>query len=258
MPILALPGGDTGLAGGDLPVATEEDVLAEFPVPIKRIAVAPVRDTFVSGWTAGFLTYQVISESAAAQTDPMRATGEYLRSFAEEHSVIPLTGESEESVRSRIYAAPQIVTPDAIVAGIQSIISPHSDGVVHLSELELDGWFVHAGDAVWDSFVGADPDYPDRYYTETPYLLPGGAVPSHGYPRSLLIRIPSLDANDETITYILDSDAGVFALDVDDENAMYVFADPQLAEDLYRAVIAYVESVKGQGISWALVIDPTL
>ena len=260
MPNLPLPTGESNLTGGDVPVSSEEDVLAEFPRKIRTASVAPVRDGIVAGFTEGFKAYQNIAARAAAQCDPMRATGDCLKSFAEERQVIPGRNESEESVRARLFLAPQCVTPEAIRSGVNKLLESYTDKQCTVSELDLDGWFVHDGTAVWDSFIGADPEYPDRYYEDLPYRKPGGAVPSWRYPRSFLMRIPPLEANNSNIAYVLDSNAGIF---VGDDTgaagvAWFAFENPKTAEELYSTIVGLVSTVKGQGISWSLVVDPTL
>jgi len=232
MPELPLPTGETWIGGGDLPVSEPNDVLKEFPSTHRRPKTAPVRDAFVEGFTEGFKEYQNQAAYAAAQTDPMRATGIYLASFAEEHTVVPRVGESEESVRSRLFRAPQIISYIAIVDGVNEIIAPYTFSKATLAELELDGWFIHdgtnseGGEPVWDSFVGAPPEYPDRHplplINPNPQLSVPGAVPSRGYPRSFVLYVPEL--------FIANADA------------------------IYSQIIGFVESVKGQGISWSMVI----
>lgn len=217
MPLLPIPVGGTNIAGGDLPVSDAEDVIKEFPKPHRRPAVAPVRDAFCEGWAEGFITYQDAAAYAAAQSDLLRATGDYLKSFSDEHSIVPLPGESEASVRARMFVAPNIVTVGVIIDGINAIIASLT---CTMSELELDGVFINDGtSSAWDSFVGTNPNYDDRYYADIPERIPGGYIPSRGYPRSFFIRIPTGPSDD------------------------------QLAR-----VVAFVESVKGQGISWSLVV----
>lgn len=222
MPLLPLPPGDTPLNGGDLPVSESSEVLKEFSSIHRRPETAPVRDALVDGFTEGFLEYQRASSYAAAQSNPMLATGEYLLSFADEREVVPGVDESEESIRNRLFQAPSIVTPDAIVDGINAILAPYTSETATWCELELDGVFVHDGTSVWDSFVGTDPNYPDRYYADQTDLTPSGYVPSSGYPRSFVIRIPELVA--------------------------------LTADETYRQIIGFVESIKGQGISWTLTV----
>jgi|SRR6185369_14890328 len=260
MPLLPLPEGDSHLIGGDVPVNTAEDVLVEFSRPHRNPAAAPVRDAFAAAFAEGFKKYQNIASRATAQTNPLTATGDYLKAFAEERGIVPKFEETEESLRERLFSAPAIVTPQAIVDQINEILAPYSNGTCRIAEIEMDGWFVHDGTATWDSFVGASPEYPDRYYDYLPDLDPGGAIPSWGYLRSFLIRIPPLEQNDETISYVLnDSDDGLF---VDNGTSLYpsffLFTNPQLSEDLYNQIIGLVDNIKGQGMTYTLLVDPSL
>ncbi len=247
MPFLPLP--ETTTLGGDLPVSSADDVAVEFSVPQKNPAVAPVRDAIAASFAEGFIRYQNAAERAAAQSDPLRATGNYLKGYAEEHQVVPGVGESETSLRARLFASPSIVTPDAIEAAINEVIAPLT---CKISELDLDGWFIHSddSDSVWESYVGAPPDYPDRYYDELPSTQLSGAVPSNNLPRSFHVRIPALQAQDEVYDYIGDT-----YFIGDDLN---IYQGQATSEDKYNTIIARVEKIKGQGMSWSLVVDPEL
>jgi hypothetical protein len=248
MPSLPLPAGPITISGGDLPVSDASDVLAEFPEPMRRPDVAPVRDAFCEAYADGFIAYQSAAETAAALCDPLRATGDYLLDKASEYSVFPSVGESEPSLRSRIWATPTIVTPAAIEGVINAIIAPRT---CRVSEPELDGWFVHdaAVDSAWESYVGAEPDYPDRDYDVFPGTMPGGAVPSNGLPRTFRVRIPVLDASDTNFAFIGEMFVGA---------GCFIFQDPQTANELYNAIVGQVQAIKGQGIAWSLIVDPSL
>ena len=224
------------------------DVVQEFGQPQKNPETAPVRDAIAAAYAEGFNKYEEAAEYAAAQSDPLRATGIYLKGYAEEHGIIPGVGETEESVRARLFASPSIVTPDAIETAINEIIAPLE---CKISELDLDGWFIHAeGPSVWESFVGAEPNYPDRYYDDQPGLRVGGCVPSNNLPRSFHVRIPALNAQDEVFDYIGD---GWFV--GDDLN---IYQEQSLSTDKYNRIIATVETKKGQGMSWSMVVEPSL
>jgi len=260
MPFLPLPSETT--LGTDLPVSSVEDVLIEFGVPQKTAEIAPVRDAIAEAFADGFIEYQNASERAAAQSDPLRATGNYLKAYAAEHEVVPFPGESESSLRARLFDSPTIVTPDAIEAVINEVIAPLE---CKISELDMDGWFIHAaGDgAVWDSFVGTEPNYPDRYYDDQPSLRVGGCVPSNNLPRSFHVRIPSLNAQDESYDYIgtvdtVLSDGSISTTGWFIGDDLNIYRDQATSVDKYNTIIARVEKIKGQGISWSMVIDPTL
>jgi len=257
MPFLPLPSSTT--LGSEIPVTSAADVLIEFPAPQKSPETAPNRDAVAAAFAEGFIAYQNAAERAAAQSDPLRATGNYLKGYAEEHQVVPGQGETETSLRARLFASPFIVTPEAIEATINEVIAPLT---CKISELDLDGWFIHAsypgdvGDqAVWDSFVGTEPNYPDRYYDDQPSLRVGGCVPSNNLPRSFHVRIPALQAQDEAYDYIGDT---YFIGDIVGNGGVNIYQGQATSEDKYNTIIARVEKIKGQGISWSMVIDPTL
>lgn len=261
MPNLPLPTGEVDLAGGDLPVSSEEDTLAEFPRPIRNPESAPVRDAFIAAWTEGFLKYQSVASYAAAQRDPLRATGNYLLSFADEREIVPKPGESEEELRGRLFKAPSIVTPQAIVDGINEILAPVTDETCRLLELDLDGVFSRAvADAtsasLWQSFSGAGPNYPDRYYAENPAYAPRGAYPSRGLPRSFHIQVPRFSTTEDDFPFVfaVNRSSGPFALSTNLPGAFFVFQDPQAADAIYSRIVAFVERIKGQGISWSLTV----
>jgi len=246
MPNLPLPP-ETTIAGGDLPVSDETEVLAEFPTSHKIVEVAPVRDAFAKAYAAGFVEYQSSAEQTAAQNDPLRATGIYLKSYAQEKKVVPRPGESEESVRARLFTAPDIVTPDNIERAINDTIAPYT---CELYELELDGMFVlseaSAPTASWfGSYIGAPADYPDRPWG---WVLPT-ATPSNGLPRSFHVRLPALAASDNFIPFVGDEAGPFVGADA------YVFTDPRNAEELIETVVSRVQAIKGQGISWSLTGD---
>ncbi len=265
MPTLPLPLGDTDLGGGDLPVTTGADVLAEFPQPQRNAEVAPVRDAFCETFALGFLEYQNAAAQAAAQIDMLRATGLHLRAIAEARTVAVGRSDDDETLRARILATPEIVTPEAIYAAINEVLAPRTDKTCQVSELNLDGYFVHAGTSVWDSFIGSEPNYPDRYYEDVPESLPGGAVPSSGRPRSFAIRVPSLAGSNNLFTYA-SSNPETFAGDGSDTAGSetsgalgyFTYADSKTSDDLYDTIVSVVNAIKGQGITWSLLVDDRL
>lgn len=276
MPTLPLPPGDVPISG-DLPVSDGADVLRVFPRPHKNPQSAPVRDAFCEAFAAGFLKYQLEAEAAAAQCDPTRASGDYLRSLAAEREIAPVAGESDADLRARFFQAPAIVTPDNILAAINQFLAPLTSKKAEICELELDGMFVHDGTAVWDCFIGANPHYQDRLFEDDAaendgmFLEqnnPGGAIPSQGIPRSFLVRVPvlepeanvdfafAIDSTDEIMPIGDGTDAS--GSESDGSDATSVFADSQTSDDLYNAIIGKLESIKGQGIAWTLLVDASL
>lgn len=265
MPLLPLPLGDTDIAGGDLPVSEPGDVLESFPRPQRDAAIAPVRDAFCDAFSLGFIAYQNAASYAAAQVDPLRATGSHLTAIAEDRGIPVGPSDTETTLRARIFAVPEIVTPDAIESAVNAILAGHTASVCHLSELNLDGFFIHGPTSVWDSFVGAEPNYPDRCYDVVPTTQPGGAVPSSGSPRSFALRIPLLAGASNQFTYA-SSNPESFVGDGTNTSGSeasgaidyFTYANPQTSDDLYATIVGVVNSIKGQGISWSMLVDERL
>lgn len=266
MPTLPLPYGPS-LSGGEVPVSGPEDVLAEFSTPQRNAETAPVRDAFCEAFSDAFVEYQNEAADAAAQCDPLRATGDYLLDIAEERDTPVGRGETDEEIRARIFETPSIVTPDAIIEAVNAILARVSTKTCTASELNLDGWFVNNGSSVWHSFVGANPEYPDRYYEDLPQQLPGGAVPSSGLPRSFFLRIPTLEGASNQFTWVTNDATNMsFVGDGSDtagsessgDIGYFVFANPQTADDLYATIVAVVTAKKGQGVTWSLLVDDRL
>ncbi len=197
----------TPIGGGRPPVETYEDVLAEYPAQVQSVETAPVRDAIAEAQAAGFIEYQIRAEELAGQCDPLRATGIFLDSLGQDRDTFRLPLEGDAAYRARTFAAKHVVTFDAIIAEVASIIAGYTTTAPRLFE-NLDGWFVHNSDpSVWDSFVGAPPNYPDRDYTTVPEYEPQGAVPfSDALGRGLVLVIPSLDHADDLINYVIDGD----------------------------------------------------
>lgn len=279
MPELPLPTGDTPIWGGDLPVTTSDDVLEVLPAPIRRPETAVVRDAFCEAFGEGFLEYQRRSEYAAAQCDPLRAEGLYLADLAEEREVVRGPGESEASLRSRLWLAPTIVTPDAVAAAVNALLAPYTTKTCKISEIELDGWFNYSGTEYDGGFIGVSPRYPDRLYVDDAaendgvYIAdcePGGCIPGWGLGRSFHLRIPVIDGDDD-FAFVLDptdvDDNDVMAIgdgsdtagaESDGTVATSVFIDLQTAQQVYDLIAGTVDSIKGQGIVWSAYVDPSI
>lgn len=270
MPTFPLPAPGSSIAGGDLPVTTGADVRAALSAELQAPTVAPVRDALTNGFAAGFLEYQDRATRAAAMVDPLKATGDYLRQIAEERGVVPTRGESEVSIRARLFSSPLIVTPDAIYTVVSSLLAPYTSKPVTLFEPDIDGWFISAtGTPNWGFTGTSAPSHLDRLYpgdalTNGAFILgssPGGAIAAIGYSRNFCIRIPRLDAADTNFAFVSDADSGVFVTDgteVLSYGPAFVFGDSLTTDELYASIVGTVNAIKGQGITWTLFIDPTL
>lgn len=278
MPTLPVPSGGSNIHGGDLPVSDGNDVLEEFADTHKAPITSPVRDDICDAFAVSHIVYQDVASAALAQTDPVYATDDFLVSKALEHSVTPLPGEDPEHLRPRIYAVPEVVTPDAIVDLVNSLIAPYTVKECQLIEPELDGWFVSDGTpTTWDSFIGSQPRYPDRYYEDDEvenggFFLSnnasGDSIVSAGFYRNFHLRIPPLDSADTLFAFVIDAADEIMSIgdgsdtsgaESDGSVATSVFADGGLTEEeLFAAIVGGVEAIKGQSISWSVLIDESL
>ncbi len=194
---------------GSVPVSSDEDVLALFPQFMRGSDEAPVRDAIVAAIRVIMMTYQDASSYAAAQSDVLTATGPALRSKLAERGVEQQDGEDEETYRARGLGFQAVVTPEAIVAAVNSLIAPLTCTYL---EPSLDRIFLSDGTGAWHTFIGVAPSYPDRYYPDDaaanggivrPSIDPGaGYMFTENTGRSFVIRVQDLSALDETIQLI--------------------------------------------------------
>jgi hypothetical protein len=212
MPTLPLPDdfGTNGvcLDGGDLPVNSVTDVASEWAKEIQLIPVAPVRDAIEAGQTALLLEYQRRASYAAAQSDPARATDEYLDEILEEYGCPRKSGQTDDQARAVMFSTPPVVSPTAILTVANGVLSQYTAVSCRYAE-HSDGWFVTNGfiSGGWSShvFATADngtstctPNYPDR--PQTPNRRPPGAMPNQNtYGRWFLLRVPDISSLDDNI-----------------------------------------------------------
>jgi len=283
LPIL----GPTPLDGGTLPVASSTDVLAVFPAEVRKSATAPVRDALTAAFTEIQRTYQRRARRAAALSDVLRSTGTHLDGLMADHDVHRQPGESDEALRLRGLGIPDMVTPDALLAAVNSILGPYTAKVAKYFESEADQLFVTDGSATFDSFVyddtaAASPHYPDRLYVDDSVENEGDIIAGREVlgawvfademGRYFVLRIPPLEAVDDDGSYVVDAavtdaeDAMMFIADGSDTSGAesdgsvtsFVFTDQVLSDELYAAIVSAVELLKGQGIRWQAYVDPLL
>jgi hypothetical protein len=106
---------------------------------------------------------------------------------------------------------PDLVTPAAILAVANALLTPWTTSVAQYLESALDRLFLSDGTATWHSFVGASPSYPDRLYPDDaaqndgfvrPQSDPGAAwVFGDEIGRYFLLRIPEVAPVDVTLVY---------------------------------------------------------
>lgn len=193
MPTLPLPTIVDGLRidAGDLPVGDTEDVLASWSGDLASVQTAPVRDAIVAGQLASQLAYQQATSDAAAQSDPLRATGEYLDEIGSyERGIKRAAGELDDAYSARVNTPPTPVDPDDIIGAVNAILAPYTDTPAFYAE-RPDGFFTgQPGVTSWSAHAFADtrsslytakdgganatPNYPDR---QLPNRRPAGIMP---------------------------------------------------------------------------------
>lgn len=186
MPTLPLPSLVDGIAidGGDLPVNSITDITSEWAPEIQLIPVDPIRDAIQEGQLGLFLQYQLISSYASAQSDPGRATEEYLDEILEEHGCPRQGGADDNTARDVMFSTPPVVSPEAIVQVANNILAPYTTTSCRYAE-KSDGWFVGDGTTPWSSHVFpvavtgqpyATPTYLDRPQIEVVFEGGGGGT----------------------------------------------------------------------------------
>ena len=151
MPDLPFDVLDVPLDGGDLPVACTGDVQAELAGEIADPPVAPLRDAIVGGVTAMLEEYQRRASYAAAQSDPLRATGVYLDEIGSfERGIHKQAGETETSYRARINAFTGVADPEDIIAAANAVLAPYAPKIAAKQSSCVyfehnDCWFTRSG-----------------------------------------------------------------------------------------------------------------
>lgn len=258
-----------------MPVSDASDVLAAYPVEVRREAVAPVRDALVAGQTAMFLAYQEHSAYAAAQSDPTRATGVYLVGLAADAGIPTRPGEEQEDLRDRIFRLASLgtVTPTRIIEELNLIFDPISAQRCQVFETVLDRWYVSDGGAAWHSFVSdgtvdATACYPARHYDIRVQSRPGGAWAFSGrVGRAIIVRVPKLGAALRVhAAFAFDGTQGTGGLglfvsdgtNLDGDANAFVFAGSRQTERVYQDALDMLLEAKGQGVRLMIVLDERL
>lgn len=265
--------------GAELPVKSESDVRDVLPGNIKAVPQddAPVREAIISAETEMFLSWQESSSYAAAQSDPTRAEGEYLDGHLEDRDLKRNGSEDDESARSRMFDIQKVVTPEAILAAADSILSPYTTIKCQYLESVLDRWFLTGPVSSFRSFIGASPEYPDRYYNLRPQSSPGGAWTfADNGGRYFVLRVPVLDSLNGSHMFLFDgtvepgpgnehaeaawiadgSDTG--GTESTGVTATFVSVGGGAALDIYQSVADAVNSIIPAGVRWQLYADPDL
>lgn len=277
MPSLPLPL-PFGLASPDPCVQSADDVLSVYPRDYRVPTEHPVIDAINAAHAGAHQSYTEASDYAAAQSDILTATGEYLDGILGDHGCIRAPGELDEDYRARGLAWVGVVSPVAVMGIVNAILAPYTTAQAQYCESIADRWYVEDGTAVWGSFVAdcatlVGPSYLDRLYPDDAAANDGVYRPQSdpGEPliftddlgRCFLLRIPALsDANGPT-AYATDGTGGDLAeMFVEDGTATaemtFASADYLLADETYQAIVNAVDRIKGQGIRWVIVVDDRL
>jgi hypothetical protein len=285
MPTLPLPPLSDGVPidGGDLPVSSSTDVANEWALEIQEVQTDPIRDAIQCGQTDMFLEYQRASSYAAAQSDPGRATDEYLDEILEEYGCPRQTGQGDEDARAVMFATPPVISPVAVLAVTNAILAPYTVVPCRYAE-RSDGWFAGLGTSPWSSHIfatkdngddNATPNYPDR--PVNPQRRPPGAMPNADtYGRWFLLRAPDISSINSELAAIFNgsqneptsgvettASVGGFYVgsgtNVNDDNDTFIFNfTATTVDDVYNQLIGAVDNAIGFGIRWDLNVEPNL
>ena len=273
------------IGGGTLPT-DEAAPLLRLPAHL-RGDVAPIRDAVLAAERAFWQEWERQAEYAAAQSSILRSEGIFLDEDGAERGFVRQGGESDATFRARILAGTDTVTPVAICAATDRILSAYTTKTSKYAE-RLDGVFPvpRGGSAAFRSYafarngVSRTPTYPDRLYADDAasnggYQIarraPQGAVPFQraGLCRQFILRIPSLafvDAAGSFVqrraavvpTALLDARTFPGARGVAGQARAYVRPRAASSLQIYQAIVNSVDRIKGAGIRWCLVVDPYL
>ncbi len=260
-------------------MSSSEDVRAAFPSGVQKAADtdAPVREGIVAAQYAVQLAHQDLSAYAAAQADVTRATGIYLQGLGKDRGVFKIVGEDDEVFRARALSTPAVVTRENIVAAASLVLAPHTSILPQCFESILDRWFVwrdQVDPRAVHSFIGANPDYTTRYYSERTQANPGGAWAFRDMVgRFFVLRVPILSAPSRTRMFVYSGAATIpvyrpaaFINDGSNVNnselngtvATFVGTGQSEALNVYAAIVNAVNNIKGQAVRWMMVSDSGL
>lgn len=273
MATLPLPSGSS-LAGGDLPVSSNNDVLVVFPRFVKILDNAAVRDALIEALTNIMINYQNQSDNDVLMSDVLSAVDSALVDLGADRGVFKAEGESDEDYRTRIISIPEVITPEAIVDVVNSLLEPFTTIECQYCESILDRWYVGTSDArtwhsyVFDNLTDLAPGYKDRLYKEYAannfgYTRPnsdpcGARVFSDEKGRMFLIRIPDVSGIENLGAFPGSSSLGSRFFVGGVGVASPVRKIGTTVADLFNKIISTVESIKAHSIRWILWMDPKL
>ena len=243
MPKLPLPPLSLGipLDCGDFVVASSSDVSAVWSWDLMQAPTAPIRDAIIAGQFATAFALLKASRRAAAQNDPLRATGPALDDIGGERGIYRQIGEPDDppnavlygppavAYRQRVNAEPNVVDPNDVIAAANNVLAPYTSISCRYAE-QSDGFFLDDGSStVFSSHVFQElptplvpnltppndvmtvPNYPDRLYSSaTPAGLlsipnrrpPGAMLNGDTYARWFLLSLPDISAVDSDVAAV--------------------------------------------------------
>lgn len=273
----------TIIGGENLPVISPADVLRAFPKFVRDSDPAPIRDAIVAALTEIFIEFQQRAEYAAAQSDARTTTDIYLEGLGADKDLEKQPGETDAQFRARLFSVPDLVTPHAIIAAVLTLISPYTPAQPQIFEASLDRWFID--DTHHYSFIGSSPQYLDRLFPDD--IAINGAVRSNSAPggawvfsdmvgRYFVLRIPPLTGSDDQHAFIslvtadpilnilisngsfINDGTNIANSELNGTDATFIFADRQLSQEIYSAIVSTVDRIKGHSIRWAAWVDTRL
>ena len=176
-----------------------------------------------------------------------------------------------------MFSVQKVVTPQAILEAADALLAPYTTIKCQYFESVLDRWFLTGAVSVWRSYIGASPDYPDRYYDSRPQSSPGGAWTfADNGGRYFVLRVPVIDSLNGAHMFLFDgtvlpgpenghaeaawiadgSDTG--GTESTGVTATFVSVGGGAALDIYQSVADAVNSIIPAGVRWQLYADPDL
>lgn len=261
----------------DAPVREASDVARHLPSEYKNEEVAVARDALVASLTAAAIYYQDRSKYAAAQSDIATATERYLIALAADRGIYKADSESDDEFRERVLAIPDLVSPNAIMAAVNAVLSAHTDVQAQYFESIQDRAYLRTvASPGCATILGGSPSYASRLYPEDeaanggarPQSSPGGArLFNDRIGRFFLLRVPDLSPLDSQIPALYPGggatpeDVGIGRIFLGTGIAappLFLRNDSATAVDVYRAIASAVDSIRGHSIRWRMISDSSL
>jgi hypothetical protein len=272
------------IAGAEpLAVTSQDDIRRQMPAWMVRALDQPVTDALVEALYWLILYYQHDAGYAAAQSDLLRATDEYLDGLGQDRQYERAENESNDDYRARILDIPDMVTGWAIRVAVNGILAPFTSSEAQVIDTALDRWFIRSTSTpeLWRAFINRNPEYPTRLYEQD--LAENGVAIEQNEPkrprlfsdrlgRQFMVIVPDLGGlNDDPAAIYSSAFQGAGAQDARfGDIAMHVGAGSSTlaatfltgstatAQSVYQAIVNAVNQIKGHSMRWILMSDPSL